>query len=82
MIGYLHQQRGEDGEAERYYLASLAVRPEQPELRQNLGALYSRRPDGRAKAIEQLRMCLALHPSEPTASAARKMLEDLEGGVR
>ena len=79
LLGYLHQQQGEDQEAERYYLESLAVRPGQPELRQNLGVLYARRPDGRAKAIEQFRLCLALDPPEPIAAAVRKMLSDLEG---
>jgi len=78
LLGFISQQRGDLEGAERYYLRSLARRPSQPELRQNLGVIYLQQKGGRQKALEQFRLCLTLGPSEKVAKAVGEMLQELE----
>jgi protein O-mannosyl-transferase len=78
LLGFLSQRRGDSEGAEQYYLRSLLIRSDQPELRQNLGVIYMHRPDGREKALEQFRLCLALGPSDEIRKVVSEMVAELE----
>lgn len=78
LLGYLHQRRGDGGQAIRFYLESLSRKPDQPELHRNLGILYSGSRATRGKALEHFRRCLALNPPPGMEKEIRELLEALE----
>jgi len=81
LLGYLHQRRGDGGQAIRFYLESLSRKPDQPELHRNLGILYSGTGGTRDKALEHFRRCLALNPPPGMEKEIRDLLEALERGT-
>jgi Flp pilus assembly protein TadD len=81
LLGYLHQQRGEEDRAIRFYEESLSRKHDQPELEQNLGVLYSTRPGGKEEALRHLRRCLEMSPSPTAEERVKALILKLEGGA-